>query len=422
MAKLAQTSVKYLIKAKFEAAGVVEKPDVIGALFGQTEGLLGPDLDLRELQRTGRIGRVEVKSLSQRGKTNGEILIPSSLDNTETALIAASMETIDRVGPCDAKIQIISVEDLRTIKRSYIIERAKELLSALLYQIPDTSVVTEELMQNIRSAEVVEYKGLPAGPDVATSDSIIVCEGRADVVNLLRHGVKNAAAIGGTSVPPVFSEIAKEKEITAFLDGDRGGDLILKELRQIGEVDFVARAPEGKEVEELTKKEVFKALRDKVPVEQAGEIKQMQKQYEEPREQQSEEYPEGAAAPMQQREYPAKTTTTTIVKRITSAITPRKKMDEDTAKLFKEHLNDLIGTRAAAIFDSSMNFVGKVPLKELQMSVRQVENPAAIVLDGYIDKILLRFAEGVGVQFLVGTSIKEKLFSSKVMVMSEKDL
>ena len=432
MAKLAQTSVKYLIKAKFDAAGVVEKPDVIGALFGQTEGLLGPELDLRELQRTGRIGRVEVKSISQRGKTNGEITIPSSLDNTETALIAASMETIDRVGPCDAKIQILSIEDLRTIKRGYIIDRAKELLSALLYQIPDTSVVTEELMQNIRAAEVVEYKGLPSGPDVATSDSIVVCEGRADVVNLLRHGVKNAVAIGGTSVPPIFAEIAKEKEITAFLDGDRGGDLILKELKQIGEVDFVARAPEGKEVEELTKKEVFKALRDKVPVEQAAEIKPMVQKshedynnggsssrenvpYQQPEEQETEtEY--AAKAPA------AATNVTTIVKRPTSAPVARKKMDENIAKLFKEHLNDLIGTRAAAIFDNNMSFVGKVPLKELQMSVRQVENPSAIVLDGYIDKILMKFAESVGVQFLVGTSIKDKIFSSKVTVLTDKEL
>ena len=131
MAKIAQTSVKYLIKAKFRADGMVEKPDVIGALFGQTEGLLGPDLDLRELQRTGRIGRIEVIINVMQGKANGAVSIPASLDGAETALIAAAVETIDRVGPCNAKITVEAVEDLRTTKRKYIIDRAKVFLSSL---------------------------------------------------------------------------------------------------------------------------------------------------------------------------------------------------------------------------------------------------------------------------------------------------
>lgn len=491
MAKLAQTSVKYLIKAKFDTTGIVEKPDVIGALFGQTEGLLGPELDLRELQRTGRIGRIEVKSTAMRGKSSGEISIPSSLDNTETALIAASLETIDRVGPCDAKITVGSVEDLRTIKRSYIIDRAKVLLSSLLSQTPDTTVITEELMQNVRTAEIVDFKGLPSGPDVSTSDSIIVCEGRADVVNLLRHGVKNAVAIGGTSVPQAFAEIFREKEVTVFLDGDRGGDLILKELSQLGEIDFVARAPEGKEVEELTKKEVFKALRDKVPSGQATDIRPLvqnaQKNnddsdlgvdfYETPNNgfgsaqsgsnnhaRTASSAPEqsfssdsagkpialsGDAPPLKdeaqknagsrQKEFakahsassstsPSFRRTTSIssasVSASTSVSAPAKKKAisaEEAAKL-KEQLNDIIGTRAAAIFDSEMNFVGRVPLKELTSSIKQIESPYAIVLDGYVDKFLVKAAEEAGVQFVLGTSLKDKPFSNKVTILSEKEL
>jgi len=209
MAKLAQTSVKYLIKGFFDAEGAVEKPDVIGALFGQTEGLLGPELDLRELQRTGRIGRIEVNVNTKGGKSSGEIIIPSSLDGTETALIAASLETIDRVGPCNAKIRVDSVEDLRTIKRKYIIDRAKKFLSDLLGQVPDTSIVTEELMQSVRSAEIIEFKGLSAGADVPTADAIVICEGRADVITLLKHRIKNAVAVGGTSVSPEIVQIAK---------------------------------------------------------------------------------------------------------------------------------------------------------------------------------------------------------------------
>lgn len=444
MAKLAQTSVKYLIKAKFDASGIVEKPDVIGALFGQTEGLLGPELDLRELQRTGRIGRIEVKSVSQRGKAVGEITIPSSLDSTETALIAASLETIDRVGPCDAKIHIESVEDLRTIKRNYIVDRAKELLAGLLNQMPDTAVMSEELMQNLRTAEVVEFKGLPAGPDVVTNDAIIVCEGRADVVNLLKHGVKNAVAIGGTSVPQAFAEIFREKEVTVFLDGDRGGDIILKELQQLGEIDFVARAPEGKEVEELTKKEIFKALRDKVPTGQASDIRPLSQ----PQQQRAQnngsdivsqndlaepfDVPETAESKeksAQFKSYSVKTSTpiSSNTRRVTSVSIPsapakKKVLDSETTTKFKEHLTELVGTRAAAIFDKDNNFVGRVPVKEITTSLKQIESPSAVILDGYIDKFLVKAAEDAGVQFLIGTSLKDKPFSSKLSIISENEL
>lgn len=445
MAKLAQTSVKYLIKAKFDASGIVEKPDVIGALFGQTEGLLGPELDLRELQRTGRIGRIEVKSVSQRGKAVGEITIPSSLDSTETALIAASLETIDRVGPCDAKIHIESVEDLRTIKRNYIIERAKELLAGLLNQMPDTTVMSEELMQNLRTAEVVEFKGLPAGPDVATTDAIIVCEGRADVVNMLKHGVKNAVAIGGTSVPQAFAEIFREKEVTAFLDGDRGGDIILKELQQLGEIDFVARAPEGKEVEELTKKEIFKALRDKVPTGQASDIRPLSQPQQQrvpngndmvSQNDQAEpfdvlETSESKEKSAQFKSYSVKmaapSSSSSGTRRVTSvssssAPVKKKALDSETSAKFKEHLSELVGTRAAAIFDKDNNFVGRVPVKEITTSLKQIESPSAVILDGYIDKFLVKAAEDAGVHFLIGTSLKDKPFSNKVSIISENEL
>jgi len=73
------TTTKYLIHAQITANGIVEKPDVVGAVFGQTEGLLSNDLDLRELQRTGRIGRIQVNIHSNSGRAKGEIVIPSSV-------------------------------------------------------------------------------------------------------------------------------------------------------------------------------------------------------------------------------------------------------------------------------------------------------------------------------------------------------
>ena len=95
---------KYLIHLTLQIEGVVDKPDVVGAIFGQTEGLLGEDLDLRDLQRTGRVGRIDVQSTTRRGETKFKILISSSLNRAETALLAASLEMIDRVGSCTAHV------------------------------------------------------------------------------------------------------------------------------------------------------------------------------------------------------------------------------------------------------------------------------------------------------------------------------
>jgi DNA primase len=269
MAKLAQSTIKYLIEAEFSADGIIEKPDIIGAIFGQTEGLLGQDLDLRELQRTGRIGRIDVDLKTESGRTIGKIFIPSSMDISETSLIAASFEIIERIGPCAATVKTLSVKDVRTIKREFVINRAKDILQRLMEEeIPATPMLIDTIRDTIRTAQIQEYEGLPAGPDVAQSDEVIVVEGRADVLNLLKNGIRNVVAIGGSTIPKSMTNISKEKLATLFVDGDRGGDLIIKEMIQVADVDFIAKAPSGKEVEELTKKEIFKSLREKISIEQ----------------------------------------------------------------------------------------------------------------------------------------------------------
>ena len=433
MAKIAQTSVKYLIKAKFKADGMVEKPDVIGALFGQTEGLLGSDLDLRELQRTGRIGRIEVIINVVHGKANGSVSIPASLDGAETSLIAAALETIDRVGPCNAKIMVDGVEDLRTTKRKYIIDRAQALLSSLLTQVPETTTITEDLMKTIRSAEITEYQGLAAGPDVATAEEIIVCEGRADVMVLLKHGVKNAIAVGGTSIPPQMSKISKEHQVTVFLDGDRGGDLIFKELRSIADIDFVARAPEGKEVEELTKKEIFTSLRDKVPADQAKELKPINSQNN--RKPQNSQNPRFAnntrdarPRPKTFEQKPRQERSERPVRQERS-FTPREEfvppqkstMDDDLKEFCKKQLNDLMGTRAAAIFDENRVFAGRVPVKELSKAIQQVQNPSIVVVDADADSDIVSASESANVSYLLTTK-KAQTTSRRVKVITNEDL
>lgn len=259
---------KYIIYAELIADGYVEKHDVIGAIFGQTEGLLGDELDLRELQKTGRVGRIDVELTNINGKSIAKITVPSSLDRIETSILAATLETIDRVGPCVATVKVIDIEDIRKKKREYIVERAKEILKQLMSNI-DVNTIIEEVKESVRMGEIIEYgpERLPAGPAVDSSDDIIVVEGRADVLNLLRCGIKNVIAVEGTSVPKTIIELSKKKIVTVFTDGDRGGELILKELLQVCDVDFMARAPPGKEVEELSKKEIMKCLRSKIPAE-----------------------------------------------------------------------------------------------------------------------------------------------------------
>ena len=261
---------KYIIHAELMANGYVEKHDIIGAIFGQTEGLLGSDLDLRDLQKSGRIGRIDVELNNTNGKSYAKIILPSSLDKVETAILAATLETIDRVGPCLSTVKVVDIEDIRIKKRQYITNRAKELLKSLVDNMIDSYEITEEIKEYVRTEEIIEYgeEKLPSGPNIDNSDAIIIVEGRADVINLLRCGIKNAIAVEGTSIPNIISELSKKKTTTIFTDGDRGGELILKEALQTCDIDYIARAPHGREVEELSKKEVIKCLRSKIPIEQ----------------------------------------------------------------------------------------------------------------------------------------------------------
>jgi DNA primase len=269
------SAAKYQIKARISAEGVIDKPDVVGAVFGQTEGLLGDELDLRDLQKSGRIGRIEVEIDSRKGKSEGEILIPSSLDQVETAILAAGLETVDRIGPCRAKIEVVSVEDIRISKRGKVVDRAKEILTRLQEESKGVGMdLTESVRKAVQVEEITSYgtEHLPAGPNIDQADALIVVEGRSDVLNLLRCGIKNVIAVEGTSVPQTVKDLSRGKTVTVFTDGDRAGELILREMLQTMDIDFVARAPRGSEVEELTQKQLVKCLRNKIPINQYLEM------------------------------------------------------------------------------------------------------------------------------------------------------
>lgn len=263
---------KYLIHANITAEGVVERSDVVGAIFGQTEGLLGDELDLRDLQDSSKVGRIDVDINSEHGQSFGTVTIASGLDQVETAILAASLETIERVGPCRSRVEVDRIEDVRAAKRRTIVDRAKTLLGeAFDGGILTSEELVEEVRRSIRVDDITEYQGLPAGPRVADSDAIIVVEGRADVLTLLQYGVKNAIGVEGTNIPEPIIELTDGRTVTAFFDGDRGGDLILKELAQVADVDYVAITPTDQNVEDLSRGGVMKALREKIPYELVAE-------------------------------------------------------------------------------------------------------------------------------------------------------
>ncbi len=269
MAKTYVDAVKYMIRIHFEIKGIVDKPDIVGAVFGQSEGLLGEEMDLRELQKKGRVGRIEVNVRQEGGNTVGEIMVPTSMDMAETSVLAAAIETVDKVGPCESRFTTKSIEDVRQNKRAEIAKRAKELLARLkMEQSPEIDTLTEEIRADVRAGNLIEYgrDHLPAGPEVDSSDEVIVVEGRADVVNLLKHGIKNVIGMGGSRISGDIINLSRRKTIVLFVDGDRGGELNARKLHQIANVQFVAVAPDGKEVEELPQKEIIQSLRRRVPV------------------------------------------------------------------------------------------------------------------------------------------------------------
>ncbi len=414
MAKIAQVAAKYLVNASIEIEGTVDKPDMIGAIFGQTEGLLGSDLELRELQRSGRIGRIEVTHEIKSGKTLGTITIPSSLDKAETAIVAAAMETIQRIGPCNAKIKVTNIEDVRVSKRKQVIDRAKELLKQLMdNSMPDSGELAQEVADSVRVMEVTEITSdrLPAGPDVQNSQEIIIVEGRADVVTLLKHGIKNAVAMNGTSVPQGIIELCKGKEATVFVDGDRGGDLIVRELLEVAEIDFVTKAPDGKEVEELQMKEIHKALRSKIPAEQAKSELLGSKPVPRPHMGQVERRP----AQREEREERR------LVKEERPAT--KTKLSNDEKEAFKTLLSEQMGTRGASILDAEMNVLGKIPVTELVSTVKSLSSGIyAIVLDGVVDREIAEAAERAHVRFVVAAESKVRPVNARVTILTEKDL
>jgi len=419
MGKISPVSAKYIVHASIDIEGVVDRPDVIGAIFGQTEGLLGADLELRELQRSGRIGRIEVNIDTRSGKSQGDIIVPSSLDKAETSIIAAALEIIQRIGPCNARIKVSHIEDVRVSKRSFVIERAKELLKQMMDTVlPDSQEIADEVAYSVRVMEIQEYgkDRLPAGPAIDESDEIVVVEGRADVLNLLKHGIKNVIALNGTSVPETIIELSRKKVITVFVDGDRGGSLILKELFGVADIDYVSKASAGKEVEEITKKEIHKALRGRVSAEQAKlELGKDTERIEQPRRPQPQQY---SRAP------PVRAPTPIPLRAPIPLRSSRKPaLSDEEKRTFSSMLENLVGTRGAHILDEKLNILGKVPISELQTTIGSLSSGIyAVVFDGIIDADLVKTAEKSNIKYIIGMDSRVKPTDTGISILTVNDL
>lgn len=358
---------KYVVKAKFIVEGVVEKHDVIGAIFGQTEGLFPKEFELRELQKSGKIGRIDITLHSANDRTNGTITLPSSIDRAETAIIAAAMETVDRVGPCESKIEIESITDVRSEKRAQIVARAKELMrNWVVKDSHEIEKLLDEVQREDRKIKAVHYgrERLTATPDISRSNQIIVVEGRADVNNLIKAGITGVIALEGVKVPNTIRNLAKSKELIAFLDGDRGGDLILQEMLQVAKPTYVARAPRGKEVEELTPEEIKIALEKK---------------------------------------------------------TTLQKMQASNDIL--DIASELRGTLEAVLINSDGEKAGRIPVSELVDNLKESEGINTVIFDGIVTGRLIDTAKVKNIKKIIGERVAEGVrIPRSIDVKSFRDL
>ena len=419
-----QDTAKYLVHADITAEGIVERSDVVGAVFGQTEGLLGDELDLRELQDSSKVGRIDVEIDSQNGQSFGRITIATSLDQVETAILGASLETIDRVGPCRATIEIRKIEDVRAAKRREVVERAKALLgSAFDESMRSSSDLVKEVRESVRIEDITEYEGFPAGPRVKDSDAIIVVEGRSDVLTLLQYGIKNAVAVEGTNVPEAIAALTESRTVTSFLDGDRGGELIRKELAQVGNIDYVASAPEGRSVEDLDRHEVMTALREKVPYRKVreasgdtdpdGHSSDGANAPESPANGSDDDPPvsdDGDEGDPEAAEQATERTSGDSGGAADAGSDDSGPERSDRPKTVRDHTRDVIGgsTGRVRLLDGDFNAISEADADEAFDLLSTADRvPTALVVDGELNQRLLDIAAQRGVDHVVSASMGE---------------
>jgi DNA primase len=367
-------------------------------------------MNLNELQKSWKVGRIEINLESKNDRTYGEILIPMSTDVSTAALIAAAVESVDKVGPCSARVELVTIEDVRASRRKQIVDRAKDIMKEWGSR---TASEGENLLKDVQDstkrARVVSYgvENLPAGPGVYTSEMVYVVEGRADVILFLRAGIENVVAVEGTSIPQSVIDLGRKRRLIAILDGDRGGDLIEKELEQVARVERVLRAPHGKEVEDLTPMEVLQLLRGDQPQRQSRSERQdeSRREYREPREprenrQQQREPREPREQRQQQQQAPEPVAQT-------QAPAPEPQAPEPVVVKVGEIFPALNGTLEAVLLDEALAEKGRFPISELVQKVDGESGIKFIIFDGIITQRLVDAAAKAKVDGIIGHRVGE---------------
>jgi DNA primase len=421
--------VKYLVKLRFEVEGVVEKADLIGAIFGQTEGLFGPEMNLQELQKTWKVGRIEINLQSNNGRTNGEVLIPMSTDVSTAALIAAAVENVDKVGPCTAHFTLAGINDVRADRRKVIVDRAKTIMKDWASKTASEGEESlKDIVDSAKRGKVISYgkEGLPAGPAVDSADFLYVVEGRADIINLMRAGIENTIAVEGTSIPDTVKSLARKKPIHAFLDGDRGGDLILKELTQVATVDRVFRAPRGREVEELTPIEILEILENRPREETTSELAEERSERPERREHSFERERGDRGGRYDRRDrrgrrggdredryrrdeerLPRRERYGEEGGEEQQQVTPRSQLPpppplaENISEKVKGEFGSVNGTLEAVVYDADLKELSRVLVKDLVTKVNDLQGAKVLVLDGIVTQRLIDASAKVGIETVV---------------------
>ncbi len=351
--------VKYHVKLSFDVDGLVERADIIGAIFGQTEGLLGPEMNLNELQRVSKVGRIEVTTTSTENTTNGNVLLPMSTDVDTCALISAAIESIDKVGPFDCSFKLDAIDDVRASKKEDIVRRAKEIKQKWSTKsVSEGDTMLKDVHESI-AGKVTTYgpNKLPCSTGVFDSPWIILVEGRADILNLLRAGFDNALAINGATIDESIKEMCKsKKKIVAFLDGDRAGGMILQELKSVVNVDIELRADSGIEVEELTPQRVADILND----------------------------------------------TNIEMKKLGTSPPTINEDDKSLATVISKIYPDLNETLESVALDDKDNQLFKIPISELVNKLSTQTGVKCLILDGIITQRLLDNAKTSGIGYIVG--------------------
>ncbi|MFL6501968.1 MAG: DNA primase DnaG [Nitrososphaera sp.] len=402
--------VKYHVKLKFDVDGLVEKADIIGAIFGQTEGLLGPEMNLNELQKVSKVGRIEVNVETKGNMTKGDALIPMSTDISTAALIAAAIESIDKVGPFPAKFGLVGIDDIRAIKKKVIVDRAKKIVQDWATRtISEGDEMLKDVYDASKPGKLTSFgkAQLACGTGVFDSTWIILVEGRADVVNLLRAGYDNAIAIEGARIDESVTKLTEGKRVVAFLDGDRAGDLILKELHGVVKIDKVLRAPPGKEVEECTPLEISEILKDSFspeipavqqpiyPSHQPSHHQQQHAHYERRNYRRERDQQDDYRAPQTRQQEEA----------LESAQPSKEPLVEDSAEIVsavRDVFPQINETLEAVVLDGSMNTLLKVPVSEVIKRLNSAEGGKLLVIDGIVTQRLVDAADKAGIEYIIG--------------------